>query len=156
MNKRSILVVMFLAIILGISLQSCKTQLVVKGLEFEAGKATVKSEAVSSLDKIVTSMGTKKFKIQVNGYSDNVGDTALNRKLSEQRAGAVRDYLVTKGVKKERVIIHGYGSSNPIADNSTEAGRKKNRRTEVRVPTLKAGKFKKNGLVTRKSYIVIE
>ncbi len=156
MNKRQSFGVLILVVILSLSLSSCKVQLVVNGLEFETGKATIKSSALPQLDKVANSMGTKKYKIEVNGYSDSTGSAEANKKLSEQRAVAVKDYLVKKGIKSERVVTNGFGSESPIADNKTEEGRKKNRRTEIVVPTLKAGKFKKNGLVTRKSYLIIE
>jgi len=154
MKKISILSVLF-AILIGLSFTSCKTQLVINDLEFETGKAAIKPGALTSLDKVATVMGTKKFKIQVDGYTDNVGDAATNKKLSEQRAQAVKDYLKTKGVTEERIVANGWGSDFSIADNTTDEGRQKNRRTEVKVPFLTSFKFKKQGLVTRKAYLDI-
>ncbi|WP_026951563.1 OmpA family protein [Algoriphagus mannitolivorans] len=71
------------------------------------------------------------LKIRINGHTDNVGDPGLNKQLSLERAGSVRDYLVSKGVEFERVRISGWGGTRPIASNVTEAGRAKNRRVEL-------------------------
>ena len=69
----------------------------------------------------------------ITGYTDNVGGTDANTKLSEQRATAVRNHLVSLGADSQKFQVKGAGESNPIADNSTEEGRAKNRRVEVTV-----------------------
>ena len=69
--------------------------------------------------------------ISVEGHTDNVGNAAANKKLSEQRAKAVLDYLVGRGVDKKRLKSVGYGLTKPVADNKTEEGRSKNRRVEL-------------------------
>ena len=71
------------------------------------------------------------LKVQVEGYTDNVGSEDYNQKLSQQRAGAVGDYLVSQGVPETDVSSAGYGMSNPVADNSTAAGRSQNRRVQL-------------------------
>ncbi|MDX5339550.1 MAG: OmpA family protein [Cyclobacteriaceae bacterium] len=71
------------------------------------------------------------LKIRINGHTDNVGDPGLNKKLSLERAGSVRDYLISHGVEFERIRISGWGGTRPIASNVTEAGRAKNRRVEL-------------------------
>jgi outer membrane protein OmpA-like peptidoglycan-associated protein len=71
------------------------------------------------------------IKIEIHGHTDNVGNTRANKKLSEDRAQTVRDYIVFQGIDQSRIIAHkGFGESKPIASNSTEKGRAKNRRTE--------------------------
>ncbi|HGO5822986.1 TPA: OmpA family protein [Mannheimia haemolytica] len=70
---------------------------------------------------------------EIAGYTDNVGDAAANQKLSEERANAVRNYLIKQGVPAESLTAIGYGQENPVADNSTEEGRTKNRRIEFNV-----------------------
>ena len=72
-------------------------------------------------------------KIQINGYTDNIGTPADNLKLSTGRALAVVNYLLYKGVRKERLSYKGFGEADPIATNETEQGRAMNRRTELRV-----------------------
>ena len=71
------------------------------------------------------------LKVQVEGYTDNVGSEEYNQKLSQQRADAVHDYLVSQGVPAADVSSIGYGMSNPVADNSTAAGRSQNRRVQL-------------------------
>lgn len=69
--------------------------------------------------------------VRVIGHTDSSGSDAINLPLSVQRAQSVRDYLVVRGVPSERILIDGVGSSKPVADNTTEAGRARNRRVEV-------------------------
>jgi outer membrane protein OmpA-like peptidoglycan-associated protein len=70
------------------------------------------------------------LKVQINGYTDNVGKPADNLKLSASRAKSVVDYLVSKGIHINRLTFKGFGETKPIAENTTEAGRAQNRRTE--------------------------
>jgi K(+)-stimulated pyrophosphate-energized sodium pump len=74
-----------------------------------------------------------KVKIRIGGYTDNSGDPAANQKLSEDRAGSVVTALAGLGVDPSRMDAKGYGQDHPIADNSTEEGRQKNRRVSLRV-----------------------
>ncbi len=69
--------------------------------------------------------------ITIAGYTDSKGAAAYNRTLSEQRAAAVADYLAQRGISRSRMITRGYGETNPVATNETEAGRAENRRVEV-------------------------
>jgi len=100
---------------------------------FDTGKSTLKPESSKELNELVEYMLMKKsLKIEIAGHTDNVGNKEANQKLSEDRANAVRAYLVKKGVDAARVIAKGYGDTQPVAENTTEAGKQKNRRTEVR------------------------
>ena len=104
------------------------------GIQFETGKAVIVKKSYGILDEIA-----KVFKenpdyiIEVQGHTDNVGKADVNMFLSEKRAQAVREYLVKAGVDGTRMTAHGYGSTVPIADNSTKAGRAKNRRVEFKI-----------------------
>ena len=73
-----------------------------------------------------------RLQLEVAGHTDGQGDRAYNRWLSEQRAKAVREYLTTRGVNPANITARGYGSEQPIADNSTREGLLKNRRVELR------------------------
>ncbi len=71
--------------------------------------------------------------LDIDGHTDSQGSDELNQTLSENRAGSVRDYLVSQGVEESRMKVTGYGETKPVADNTTAAGRAKNRRTEMTV-----------------------
>jgi outer membrane protein OmpA-like peptidoglycan-associated protein len=71
------------------------------------------------------------LKIQLEGHTDSVGTDDYNMKLSEQRAGAVRDYLTTQGVASTGLTAVGLGKADPVASNGTDAGRQQNRRVEM-------------------------
>jgi outer membrane protein OmpA-like peptidoglycan-associated protein/Tol biopolymer transport system component len=106
-------------------------KVVLNNIFFETGKATLTSQSRVELEKAIELMNVNPTMIiEVGGHTDNVGDDAMNMKLSHERAKAVREYLVKSGVVAERIQAKGYGESNPIADNENEEGRKSNRRTE--------------------------
>jgi len=69
--------------------------------------------------------------LAVEGYTDSTGSNEFNQKLSEQRAGTVREYLVSEGLGAGSVTAQGFGEANPVADNATATGRQKNRRVEI-------------------------
>lgn len=101
-------------------------------IEFETGSANIKAASYKMLDEIFESaVVAEGLKIGVYGHTDNVGSDAVNVPLSEQRADAVKTYLAQKGLKENRIEAKGFGASKPIADNSTEVGRSKNRRVEI-------------------------
>jgi len=100
---------------------------------FEFGKADLKPELrenLSAIGAILQSLLTDS-KIMVEGHTDNVGSAASNQKLSEQRAHAVMQYLIERGIAANRLQSVGYGLTKPVADNKTEEGRAKNRRVEL-------------------------
>ena len=104
----------------------------VYGINFDTGKAslTTDSEAVlGEVRKLLDQHADLKLKIE--GHTDNVGKSAANKKLSEDRAAAVRAWLVAKGVKAERLSTAGFGDAKPVSDNDSDEGRAKNRRVEL-------------------------
>jgi len=101
---------------------------------FDFGKPTLRPESFTELNEIAEYMLLKNDeRYEISGHTDNVGSEPENLKLSQARAEAVRTYLVSKGVPPSRITAKGYGSSIPVADNSTEEGRQKNRRTEIKI-----------------------
>jgi OOP family OmpA-OmpF porin len=105
---------------------------VLEQIRFDTGKSTIKAQAYPALDAVVAVLKRNPtLKVEIQGHSDNIGSEAYNRKLSGNRARAVMEYLVRKGVRAERLSAEGYGSSRPIASNDTPEGRTRNRRVEL-------------------------
>jgi outer membrane protein OmpA-like peptidoglycan-associated protein len=99
---------------------------------FDTGKFTLKQATQVSLAKVATILALYPgLKVQVEGYTDSVGSDAYNQTLSENRANAVHDFLVSNGVPTANVTAAGYGKADPVADNSTAAGRAQNRRVNL-------------------------
>lgn len=104
---------------------------VLKNILFASNSAELENISLVELNKLLQLLAENPtLKVQINGHTDNVGKPAENLKLSANRAKAVVDFLVGKGVKLERLTYKGFGETKPIADNKTEEGRALNRRTE--------------------------
>lgn len=103
-------------------------------VNFDTNKSTLTAKAKANLDKIVPVFNEyAETDIKIFGYTDNTGKEDYNLKLSQQRAAAVKDYLVSKGLKVSRFETKGMGIADPIADNTTVEGRSKNRRVEFAI-----------------------
>jgi outer membrane protein OmpA-like peptidoglycan-associated protein len=117
------------------------------GLVFDTDSYRLREETRSNL--VDLSKTLKKYddtNILIEGHTDNTGEDAYNQKLSENRADAVENYLVTQGIENSRVTTKGYGESQPLDANDSEAGRQKNRRVEVAIYANKQMKrLAKNG-----------
>jgi outer membrane protein OmpA-like peptidoglycan-associated protein len=101
---------------------------------FNTGKSTFKTGVSGKLDLIAEVMMTyNKATFSIDGHTDSTGTEAINKKVSQSRADAVRDYLIKRGVDASRVQAVGLGESKPLDSNKTRAGRAKNRRVEIRV-----------------------
>ena len=100
---------------------------------FDTGKATIKPESSAALAPIGEVLkADASLRLEIQGHTDNVGAKAANQTLSQQRAAAVRDYLVkTFAIAPDRLTATGLGDTKPIADNATDAGRAQNRRVEL-------------------------
>jgi len=110
-------------------------------LTFESGKALIKSTSFPYLDELVSVVqdpDALTWKLAIQGHTDNVGGANYNQKLSEDRANAVKNYLVNKGVSSARITASGFGMTKPIDTNDTPEGRSKNRRVEffITKPTV--------------------
>jgi outer membrane protein OmpA-like peptidoglycan-associated protein len=111
-----------------------KTWFTFDRLTFDTGKATLKPESQEQLKNIAEILKAyPKVAIKLGGYTDNTGDSKANLTLSQQRADTVMADLVKLGVDAGRLKAEGYGQEHPVADNSTEEGRAKNRRIDLRV-----------------------
>lgn len=101
---------------------------------FETGSSELSASSNKSLDELAAFMKRKTtMEIEVAGYTDNVGNAESNLTLSQKRAEALRNYLLAKGIHPSRVKAKGYGQESPVADNDTDEGRRKNRRTEIHI-----------------------
>lgn len=101
---------------------------------FDTGKADLKPGFPEALDGVARTLAQyNKTYVDVMGHTDSTGSDAFNQTLSQKRAEAVANYLIGKGVVRERMGVQGFGPSQPVADNATPEGRAKNRRVEIRL-----------------------
>ena len=108
---------------------------------FDFDKAVLKPEGKAKLDDLASKVkGINLEVIIAVGHTDSIGTDAYNQKLSVRRAEAVKAYLVSKGIEKNRVYTEGKGKKQPVADNKTKEGRAKNRRVEIEVVGTRAAK----------------
>ena len=107
-------------------------QQLLRGINFKSGKAEMTYESYQFIEPVLKQLRQyPEVVIEVRGHSDSVGSYAKNMQLSQQRAESVRQYLISKGIEPDRIRAAGFGSSSPIADNRTAAGRAQNRRIEI-------------------------
>lgn len=103
-------------------------------VSFDSGRYDIKSNLQPVLNRFATTLNQNTVTtVKIVGHTDDTGSDAVNNPLSINRASATRDYLVSHGVATNRISIDGRGSREPVADNSTPAGRAKNRRVEIYV-----------------------
>lgn len=107
---------------------------ILRGVQFEFDSAVLTAGAKQILDRVSETLKAyADVNVELEGHTDNIGSAAYNLGLSERRSIAVKEYLVSRGVQAQRMTPVGYGLTQPIADNSTEAGRDENRRVELTV-----------------------
>lgn len=112
-------------------------RVVLKNIFFEFNKFDLKDESKVELRKVIAFLNKNPtLNVEIGGHTDNVGGKAYNLQLSEKRAKSVMDYLVTNGIPISRLSSKGYGDSLPVADNTTDAGRAQNRRTEFKIVSV--------------------
>jgi len=110
-----------------------RTAVVLQGVTFETGRSALRRESNAVLDIVAASLvAHPDIRIEIAGHTDDAGPAALNERLSQARAAAVRAYLARKGVPPARMTARGYGESQPAATNATPDGRAQNRRVELR------------------------
>ena len=109
-----------------------ETTFVLSDLHFETAKSIIKEDSYGLLDELVSFLKVKSsIRIEIAGHTDSDGASNSNLTLSQARATAVKDYLVSKGISGTRLTAKGYGETKPIESNETEAGKAMNRRTEI-------------------------
>ena len=109
------------------------------GVTFDFGKANLKSQFYPALDNVASTLAEfNQTIVEVSGHTDSIGSDAANQTLSMQRANAVGNYLIGRGLVRERFEIVGFGESRPVASNDTDSGRALNRRVEIRVVPVRS------------------
>jgi len=110
------------------------SKIILKNIFFDFDKTTLRPTSTAELDRLTKMLNDiPTLKIEISGHTDNIGSDEYNKNLSEGRAKTVVDYLIDKGIDRERLTFAGYGESQPIETNDTEEGRQMNRRTEFEV-----------------------
>jgi len=116
----------------GVTVTFDDTRAELVGVTFKAGSAELVPTSLKTLDAAIAGLKRNpKALVEIQGHTSSEGSDELNQRLSEERAFSVKEYMVSKGISEGRLKANGYGSSQPKADNSTEAGRKANRRIEL-------------------------
>lgn len=106
--------------------------LTLSDIQFQRDESELSAETMRKLYPLATLLKDKSGRsILIEGYTDSTGDDSYNQKLSERRASAVRDFLVSLGIDPQRINVYGYGEAHPIASNDTDSGRRENRRVEI-------------------------
>ena len=101
-------------------------------INFETGKSSIQPESQPIIDQLVEMLKTEaSIKISIEGHTDNIGTAAANLVLSQNRAKAVMDAIIAKGIDKTRLSSKRWGQGKPVADNSTDDGKARNRRVEI-------------------------
>jgi OOP family OmpA-OmpF porin len=106
---------------------------ILERVTFKSGKSILEAESTKSLEQAAQALlYCSDLKVEIGGYTDDRGGESLNKALSLDRAKTVRDFFVGKGIDSSRLEVKGYGSSNPVADNTTPEGQAQNRRVEMK------------------------
>ena len=113
--------------------QSLSNLLNVSTIEFASSSADIDSASSGLLDSVAAAASACLGTLRIEGHTDNSGNADLNQDLSRRRAEAVREALIQRGLSEQRLVVEGFGASQPIASNRTAAGRERNRRIEMRV-----------------------
>jgi len=110
------------------------SQVALRNLFFATASATLEQSSLTELEQLVKLMeGSPALRLEISGHTDSDGSASFNQKLSEARAQAVKDHLLTKGVDPGRLVAVGMGNAQPVAPNDSDANKAKNRRTEIKV-----------------------
>ena len=108
--------------------------MVLENIYFETGKAILRPESFDALDQVFRFLeNNPTMKLEIAGHTDNTGSLRINQKLSRDRAKAVVDYLLERGISQEMLVSEGYADTQPVAPNDTAEGREQNRRVEFEV-----------------------
>jgi len=111
-----------------------KVNIAAKNLQFKTGKSVILKVSYLQLNKVIAILkANPMLNLSISGYTDNVGSASKNLELSADRANAAKAYFVSHGISTDRITAEGFGPDNPIAPNTTAAGKAKNRRVEFKI-----------------------
>ena len=111
--------------------------IVLENIFFDFDKSVILPQSFMELKKLMDILNAyPSMRIELSGHTDSKGSDRYNMKLSEERAKAVYDYLLSKGIDEKRLSFKGYGAKRPIADNATDEGRSRNRRVEFKIVSM--------------------
>jgi outer membrane protein OmpA-like peptidoglycan-associated protein len=103
-----------------------------ESIQYKISSANLEQSSLGTLDKLLSMMkDNPQIKIEIAGHTDSTGSKEFNMKLSWMRSESVADWLIRNGISSKRIVTKGYGDTKPVADNTTDEGRRKNRRTEI-------------------------
>lgn len=112
--------------------QRAISEIDISSVSFQPGSVSITTESTPALQQLVALMQQHpETRIRIEGHTDNTGPSAVNLRVSRERAAAVSNYLVNNGVSSDRLIVKGYGDAQPVDSNDSEAGRARNRRIEI-------------------------
>jgi OOP family OmpA-OmpF porin len=109
----------------------CSLSLVLRSVQFAFDSSVINKESAAVLDELASMLRGRNSAITISGHTCNIGSAQYNQGLSERRAAAVKAYLVKQGIPADSMATRGYGLTQPKFDNSTEEGRRLNRRAEI-------------------------
>ncbi len=119
---------------IGLNRYKAGTTIILRNIFFDFNKATLRPESKVELERVYTILTENpRMKVRIAGHTDNIGSEEYNQRLSEARAKAVYDYLISRGISADRLSYIGYGESRPIDTNETSEGRQNNRRVELEI-----------------------
>jgi outer membrane protein OmpA-like peptidoglycan-associated protein len=108
--------------------------IVLRNIYFDYDKATLRPESIEELERVLRFLQENTtLRVEISGHTDSDGSELYNLRLSQARAQAVVDYLVSRGISPDRLVARGYGESRPVAPNDTPENKQKNRRTELKI-----------------------
>jgi outer membrane protein OmpA-like peptidoglycan-associated protein len=112
--------------------ESCRLPVILEGVNFDTNATAIRPDVARVLDQLVADLERcSKVRLRIEAHTDSVGEAGYNHRLSQQRAESVRDYLVSHGISRQRLVTQGLGERRPIANNASAWGRARNRRVEV-------------------------